>query len=169
MARIERANDKSLMDIDSLVAAQVQEMELVRQKVYSLEQTQIAIKQRYAYPSDRNAIGGHSLTLYCLDMRKISLVYAMSLRLVEGPRPMWVSAVCLRMGVFHNLTRPLSVMALAIYLVASWQTHPGKGTQAWCHHPKTSNSKVLPHTRCHSHHHQGFTNHNFPATSSHPA
>ena len=38
---------RSLMDIDSLVAAQVQEMEVVRQKVYSLEQTQIAIKQRY--------------------------------------------------------------------------------------------------------------------------
>lgn len=34
------------MDIDSLVAAQVQEMEVVRQKVYNLEQTQIAIKQR---------------------------------------------------------------------------------------------------------------------------
>ena len=37
---------KSLMSLDSLVATQVQEMEVVRQKVYSLEQTQIAIKQR---------------------------------------------------------------------------------------------------------------------------
>lgn len=46
MARIEKETGKSLMDIDSLVAAQVQEMEVVRQKVYNLEQTQIAIKQR---------------------------------------------------------------------------------------------------------------------------
>ena len=34
------------MDIDHLVTAQMQEMEMVRQKVYSLEQTQLAIKQR---------------------------------------------------------------------------------------------------------------------------
>lgn len=33
--------------MDFLVAAQVQEMELVRQKVYNLEQNQIAIKQRW--------------------------------------------------------------------------------------------------------------------------
>lgn len=33
--------------MESLVAQQVQEMELVRQKVYNLEQNQIAIKQRY--------------------------------------------------------------------------------------------------------------------------
>jgi len=36
-----------LTDIDHLVQAQMQEMEMVRQKVYSLEQTQLAIKQRY--------------------------------------------------------------------------------------------------------------------------
>ncbi len=48
MMRMERGTEKTLMDIDFLVAAQVQEMEVVRQKVYSLEQTQIAIKQRYA-------------------------------------------------------------------------------------------------------------------------
>lgn len=29
------------------MATQLQEMEIVRQKVYNLEQTQIAIKQRY--------------------------------------------------------------------------------------------------------------------------
>lgn len=29
------------------MATQLQEMEMVRQKVYNLEQTQIAIKQRY--------------------------------------------------------------------------------------------------------------------------
>lgn len=33
--------------MDYLVAQQVSEMELVRQKVYNLEQNQIAIKQRY--------------------------------------------------------------------------------------------------------------------------
>jgi len=36
-----------LTDMDHLVQAQMQEMEMVRQKVYSLEQTQLAIKQRY--------------------------------------------------------------------------------------------------------------------------
>ena len=56
MARIERDMEKSLMDVNSLVAAQVQEMEVVRQKVYSLEQTQIAIKQRYV-SSVRGIIG----------------------------------------------------------------------------------------------------------------
>ena len=35
-----------LTDVNSLVAAQMQEMEMVRQKVYNLEQTQLAIKQR---------------------------------------------------------------------------------------------------------------------------
>lgn len=35
-----------LTDMETLVAAQLQEMEMVRQKVYNLEQTQIAIKQR---------------------------------------------------------------------------------------------------------------------------
>ena len=35
-----------LADIDYLVAAQMQEMEMVRQKVYTLEQTQVAIKNR---------------------------------------------------------------------------------------------------------------------------
>lgn len=33
--------------MESLVAQQVQEMELVRQKVYNLEQNQNAIKARY--------------------------------------------------------------------------------------------------------------------------
>jgi len=32
-----------------LVTAQLQEMEMVRQKVYQLEQTQIAIKQKYVF------------------------------------------------------------------------------------------------------------------------
>ena len=34
------------MDVYYLVANQLQEMEMVRQKVYNLEQTQITIKQR---------------------------------------------------------------------------------------------------------------------------
>lgn len=38
--------ERSLMSMNSLVATQLQEMEMVRQKVYSLEQTQIAIKAR---------------------------------------------------------------------------------------------------------------------------
>ena len=125
---MERRNDKSLMDIDTLVAAQVQEMEVVRQKVYSLEQTQIAIKQRSAHSSIRNMYGKYSLTLSCSDTRKTLLVYAMSLRLEEDLHPMWASVACPRMG--RNLTRPLLVMVLAICLVASWQTHLGKGTQA---------------------------------------
>ncbi len=37
---------KSLMNFEYLVANQLQEMEMVRQKVYNLEQTQIAMKQR---------------------------------------------------------------------------------------------------------------------------
>ena len=43
---METPSYKPLMDIDYLVTAQMQEMEMVRQKVYSLEQTQLAIKQR---------------------------------------------------------------------------------------------------------------------------
>lgn len=39
-------DERSLMGMNSLVATQLQEMEMVRQKVYSLEQTQIAIKAR---------------------------------------------------------------------------------------------------------------------------
>ena len=41
---------RPVADIDHLVTAQMQEMEMVRQKVYSLEQTQLAIKQRYDEP-----------------------------------------------------------------------------------------------------------------------
>ena len=41
---------RPLTDIYHLVTAQMQEMEMVRQKVYSLEQTQLAIKQRYHEP-----------------------------------------------------------------------------------------------------------------------
>lgn len=37
---------RPLTDIEYLVTSQMQEMEMVRQKVYSLEQTQLAIKQR---------------------------------------------------------------------------------------------------------------------------
>lgn len=36
-----------MTDIHSIVAAQMQEMELVRQKVYALEQNQVLMKQRY--------------------------------------------------------------------------------------------------------------------------
>ena len=35
-----------LIEANLLVATQMQEMEMVRQKVYTLEQTQMAIKQR---------------------------------------------------------------------------------------------------------------------------
>lgn len=45
--------------MESLVAQQVQEMELVRQKVYNLEQNQNAIKQRYIL---------HPLNLCCDDI-----------------------------------------------------------------------------------------------------
>lgn len=41
------------------MAAQMQEMELVRQKVYELERNQIQIKQRYA-----NSSIEHATTLY---------------------------------------------------------------------------------------------------------
>ena len=124
MVRTEREHEKSLMDIDALVAAQVQEMEVVRQKVYNLEQTQIAIKQRYSRPRRNNVYGQLLLTLPCSDTRKTLLGYAMSSRLVEDPHPMWVSVACLRM--VHNLTPPLLVMVLATCLVESWQTHLGK-------------------------------------------
>ena len=40
--------DERLTQAEKLVAAQMQEMEMVRQKVYELERNQIAIKQRYA-------------------------------------------------------------------------------------------------------------------------
>ena len=35
-----------ISDVPSLVAAQMQEMEMVRQKVYTLEQNQVVMKQR---------------------------------------------------------------------------------------------------------------------------
>ena len=48
-ARIERAlSNETLTQADNTVAAQMQEMELVRQKVYELERNQMQIKQRYA-------------------------------------------------------------------------------------------------------------------------
>lgn len=37
-----------LTQVGNIVAAQMQEMEMVRQKVYDLERNQIQIKQRYA-------------------------------------------------------------------------------------------------------------------------
>lgn len=40
--------DERLTQAEITVAAQMQEMEMVRQKVYELERNQIAIKQRYA-------------------------------------------------------------------------------------------------------------------------
>ena len=38
--------EKLLTHLEIIVGAQMQEMEIVRQKLYNLEQTQIAIKQR---------------------------------------------------------------------------------------------------------------------------
>ena len=47
--RTERAiMETRLTELENIVAAQMQEMELVRQKVYELERNQIQIKQRYA-------------------------------------------------------------------------------------------------------------------------
>lgn len=40
--------ERKLMGNETTVAAQMQEMELVRQKVYELERNQMQIKQRYA-------------------------------------------------------------------------------------------------------------------------
>lgn len=52
--------DDGLMKHGScLVTAQIQEMEMVRQKFYQLEQTQIAIKQKYV--SSCHAIRGVAL------------------------------------------------------------------------------------------------------------
>ena len=48
---MESRSGEWLANVDDLVAAQMQEMEMVRQKVYSLEQTQHAIKQRYSTTS----------------------------------------------------------------------------------------------------------------------
>lgn len=45
-AQMTQDGEWPLIGMDSLVATQLQEMEMVRQKVYNLEQTQIAIKQR---------------------------------------------------------------------------------------------------------------------------
>lgn len=48
-AQRERALSKrTLTQAENIVAAQMQEMELVRQKVYELERNQMQIKQRYA-------------------------------------------------------------------------------------------------------------------------
>lgn len=43
--------DMLMSDVQSLVASQMQEMELVRQKVYALEQAQLNMKERYTTPS----------------------------------------------------------------------------------------------------------------------
>jgi len=42
--------DMLTSDVQSLVASQMQEMELVRQKVYALEQAQLNMKERYTAP-----------------------------------------------------------------------------------------------------------------------
>ncbi len=70
------------------------------------------------------------LKLYYPDTRKTLHVYAMNLRLVEAPHLTLELVVSLRMGEFHNLIPQPSVMALAIYLVASWQIRQGKVTPA---------------------------------------
>ena len=72
--------------MDDLVQAQMQEMEMVRQKVYSLEQTQLAIKQRYDIQA---TVTLHLVTetLDKLDMRKILHVSVMNLKRVVAHRP----------------------------------------------------------------------------------
>lgn len=51
-APTERARSKTrLTQAENTVAAQMQEMEMVRQKVYELERNQMQIKQRYAVAS----------------------------------------------------------------------------------------------------------------------
>lgn len=41
-------SERILTQAENIVAAQMQEMEMVRQKVYELERNQMQIKQRYA-------------------------------------------------------------------------------------------------------------------------
>ena len=45
-----KKQDLLTSELPSLVAAQMQEMELVRQKVYALEQNQLNMKERYTTP-----------------------------------------------------------------------------------------------------------------------
>ena len=72
------------------------------------------------------------------------------------------------MEVLHSRILPPSGMALAICSAVSWRIRQVKVIQVSSHRPKTSNNKVLRHTRCLSHH-QCFTNRNFQATNSHRA
>lgn len=44
-------HDLLMKDVQSVVTAQMQEMELVRQKVYALEQNQLNMKERYVIPN----------------------------------------------------------------------------------------------------------------------
>ena len=63
---LEYSYTQDMADIDLLVTAQLNEMEMIRQKIYNLEQNQLAIKQRYAI----NVHGKCKTLTKRLDMKK---------------------------------------------------------------------------------------------------
>ena len=66
--------------LKSIVAQQMQEMEMVRQKVFSLEQAQLNMKQRYYNVSDMLLRVKTTLSRR-VDMKMILLAYATSWKL----------------------------------------------------------------------------------------
>lgn len=133
--------------MESLVASQVQEMELVRQKVYNLEQTQLQIKQRYGL---LRRLGDDVIVDMRLwkDTKKTLHGSVTSLRLAEDHLPMSASAVSRHMLVFPSLSHLLLVMVQVIFSEASWQTHRARELPASSPQLRTSsNNKGLLHTR----------------------
>lgn len=99
-----------------LVANQIQEMELVRSKIFQLEQTHMQMKQKYVPVStscDWRQLNSHAGT------KTTSLVCAATLRLVEAP-------ASLRTPVLLSLLHPQSAMALPISSRVSWPALPLK-------------------------------------------
>lgn len=107
--------------MDTLVASQVQEMELVRQKVYNLEQTQLQIKQRYDSVDQFHDDVDVNLGPY-KGMRKILHAFVMSLRPAEDHLLMSALAVFLRMLVSPSLSHLLSAMVQVTSSEVLWQT-----------------------------------------------
>ncbi len=77
--------DLELIDTQNTVNAQLQEMEMVRQKVYTLEQNQIQIKQRYLKPSA--TMRGTMKLKRLVDMRMSLFAFARSLTTVVARLP----------------------------------------------------------------------------------
>ena len=69
---------------ESTVAQQMQEMEMVRQKVFNLEQAQLHMKQKYKDPN-LPSLAGPSL-IGRVGMKTTLLAYAMSLKLAAAHR-----------------------------------------------------------------------------------